>query len=65
MQEWSIILRTGLVLLLALAGAFGGGKNISADYRARVFVEKVTLGILILCSAVAIVGCHGESRPCG
>lgn len=55
MQGWSITLRTVLVLIFALAGAFWGAKKISADYRARVFVEKVTLGMLILCSVVAII----------
>ena len=55
MESWSLTLRTILVLVLALVGAFWGVRNIAVDYRARVFVERVTLGILVLCSVVAII----------
>lgn len=55
MQGWSVTLRTGLVLVLALSGSFWGMKKITANYRARVFVEQVTLGVLVLCSVVAII----------
>lgn len=54
-QNYSSYLRTALVVIIALAGAAWGMGRISAAYRARVFVEKVVLGILILCSVVAIV----------
>ncbi len=55
LKESSTYLRAGLVLVVALAGAAWGLGKISAQFHARVFVEKVLLAILILCSVVAIV----------
>ncbi len=54
-ENWSRYIRATLVIIVALAGAVWGASKISEKYQARIFVEKVVLGILIVCSGVAIV----------
>lgn len=48
-------LRNTLILILALAGAAFGLSRINMQTRARVFVERIILYLLILCSLVAIL----------
>ena len=58
-QSLSSWLKTGLILVLMLAGAVWGLSRISAPFRARNFVEKVIRWVLLLCSMVAILTTAG------
>ena len=55
MQATSHSLRTGLVLILAFAGAAWGFSRVIGKTPARILVEKVVLFFLILSSTVAIL----------
>ena len=54
LQENSTLLKTGLVIVVALAGAIIGFSKIAVNYRARNWVERVIRYMLISCSLVAI-----------
>ncbi|MCK5933486.1 MAG: phosphate ABC transporter permease subunit PstC [Fulvimarina manganoxydans] len=55
MQATSRLLMTGVVILLALAGAFWGYRHIQPRLRARNSVEGVVRGALIVASSIAIL----------
>ncbi|SDQ83020.1 phosphate ABC transporter permease subunit PstC [Pseudovibrio sp. Tun.PSC04-5.I4] len=50
----SLFLKTALIIVLISAGLWYGTKSIRPTMRARHFVERTIMGLLILCSAVAI-----------
>jgi len=55
LQSTSDIILLVLSILLAIAGFYFAYSRISQSYRTRHFVEKFVMGLLIACSAVAIV----------
>jgi phosphate transport system permease protein len=52
---WGAALRTILVLVTAVAGLFWSVRRSDKDFRARIVVEKVMLGLLILASSIAVL----------
>ena len=48
-------LRTGLVLIVAVAGLFWAVRQSHKDFRARNSVERVILGLLIAASSIAVL----------
>jgi phosphate transport system permease protein len=48
-------LRTGLVLVVAVAGLFWAVRQSQKDFRARNSVERVILGLLIAASSIAVL----------
>lgn len=54
MQHQSSWLKTGLVIVLALAGIAWGAGKISRHYQARNVVETVVRTLLMLCSGIAV-----------
>lgn len=55
LQNNSVYLKSGLVILVAIGGFIFGLNKISAEFRARNAVEKIIRGILLICSLIAIV----------
>ena len=55
MVAWSALLRTILIVLIALAGLIYAVMITEKDFRARNRVEQVVLGLLIAASSVAIL----------
>jgi len=54
-QNTSRVLKTILVLLAALAGAWYAWQRIAPGTRARVYVERTIIAFLIACSSIAIL----------
>ena len=54
MTAWGAAARTILILVLAVAGLFWGVSRAQKDYRARIAVERVVLGLLALASSIAV-----------
>jgi phosphate transport system permease protein len=52
---WGAALRTVLVIVTAVAGLFWSVRRSQKDFRARIIVEKVILGLLILASSIAVL----------
>jgi phosphate transport system permease protein len=55
MANWGAAGRSILVLALAVAGLFWGVTRAGAAFRARIQVERVILGLLMLASSIAIL----------
>ncbi|KZK90252.1 Phosphate transport system permease protein PstC [Pseudovibrio sp. Ad5] len=54
LAQTSFILKTTLIIALVAGGLWYGNRTITPAMRARHFVERTVMGLLILCSAVAI-----------
>ena len=54
MTAWGAAARTILILVLAVAGLFWGVSRAQKDYRARIAVDRVVLGLLALASSIAV-----------
>jgi len=54
-RNTSRVLKTVLVLLVALAGAWYAWQRIAPNTRARVYVERAIIAFLIACSSIAIL----------
>lgn len=54
LENNSALIKTVLVVIISVAGAAWGFRNISPEYKARNWVESVVRGVLFLCSMVAI-----------
>ncbi|EEA94369.1 phosphate ABC transporter permease subunit PstC [Pseudovibrio denitrificans] len=54
LAQTSFVLKTVLMVGLVLGGLWYGNRAIRPTMRARHFVERTVMGLLILCSAVAI-----------
>jgi phosphate transport system permease protein len=55
MSHWGAAGRTALVIVLAALGLFWGVTRAQKDFRARIRVENVVLGLLIVASSIAIL----------
>ena len=54
-----LALRNAIIFVLALSGGVLGLSRISAQLKARIFVERFLQGVLILCSSVAVLTTMG------
>jgi phosphate transport system permease protein len=55
MAHWGAALRSILILALAAAGVFWGVTRAAPAFRARIQVERVVLGLLMVASSIAIL----------
>lgn len=59
MTAWGAAARSIAILAVALAGLFWGVSRAHKSFRARIAVERVVLGLLVLASSIAVLTTFG------